>query len=426
VSGVGEGLCVVVLVCLVALLVYCLAHFGLGYGWHTDRYAIHDGHDQLFSRVLLGLAIGAWALNGWLEVNAWFDRPLLMTVLLTWVALSMVLFVWLAHRLHWSDLHLVKYVLTPLMVWLAIMTAMGQQFHEGYGWVAWALAWSVNYGLLWLYDNKRFRWISQYHVVSLWLLVWLLMHDSLALVGKWLGSDTMIYQVTIPVVLLLVVGVIYGLRHRLQWPLVKHHSVYFHRAVPVLMGLLWVMVVLINGQDPGELMWLPYLPIFNAIDGVTCLTIGLMAALYRHDPQTWFMASDKLKLSVLALTGFMVLNATMLRCFNFWYGIEYQWTELMGSYLVQTGFSVLWAATAVSVMVLAAKRHWRHLWLLGLGLMIVVVVKLFLVDMSASGTIERIVAFLTVGFLLSVVGYFSPLPPELARKPAVDQTEAAD
>jgi uncharacterized membrane protein len=45
-------------------------------------------------------------------------------------------------------------------------------------------------------------------------------------------------------------------------------------------------------------------------------------------------------------------------------------------------------------------------------LIILVVLKLFLVDMSASGTIERIVAFLTVGILLSVVGYFSPIPPE--------------
>jgi uncharacterized membrane protein len=55
--------------------------------------------------------------------------------------------------------------------------------------------------------------------------------------------------------------------------------------------------------------------------------------------------------------------------------------------------------------------------------MVAVVAKLFLVDMSASGSIERIVAFLTVGFLLSLVGYFSPLPPEIKTAKDVEPND---
>jgi uncharacterized membrane protein len=50
-------------------------------------------------------------------------------------------------------------------------------------------------------------------------------------------------------------------------------------------------------------------------------------------------------------------------------------------------------------------------WIIGAGLMVVVIAKLFLVDLSSIGTIARIASFLTVGALLLVTGYLAPLPP---------------
>jgi uncharacterized membrane protein len=49
----------------------------------------------------------------------------------------------------------------------------------------------------------------------------------------------------------------------------------------------------------------------------------------------------------------------------------------------------------------------------GAALMGVVVVKLFLVDLSNVGTVERIVSFIGVGVLMLVIGYLSPVPPRL-------------
>jgi uncharacterized membrane protein len=43
--------------------------------------------------------------------------------------------------------------------------------------------------------------------------------------------------------------------------------------------------------------------------------------------------------------------------------------------------------------------------------MAIVVAKLFFVDLSNIGGIERIVSFIGVGLLMLVVGYFSPVPP---------------
>jgi uncharacterized membrane protein len=40
----------------------------------------------------------------------------------------------------------------------------------------------------------------------------------------------------------------------------------------------------------------------------------------------------------------------------------------------------------------------------------VVLIKMFFIDLGASGTVERIVSFLVVGSLLVATGYFSPIP----------------
>ena len=41
----------------------------------------------------------------------------------------------------------------------------------------------------------------------------------------------------------------------------------------------------------------------------------------------------------------------------------------------------------------------------------VTVAKLFLVELSNSGTVERIVSFIAVGGLMLLIGYIVPIPP---------------
>ena len=51
----------------------------------------------------------------------------------------------------------------------------------------------------------------------------------------------------------------------------------------------------------------------------------------------------------------------------------------------------------------------------GFGLLILVVLKLFFVELANSGTIERIISFIVVGTLLLLIGYFVPLPPNVEK-----------
>jgi uncharacterized membrane protein len=62
-------------------------------------------------------------------------------------------------------------------------------------------------------------------------------------------------------------------------------------------------------------------------------------------------------------------------------------------------------------MIVANRRGYRIAWLAGAGLLGIVVAKLFAVDLSQAGGVERIVSFIGVGVLLLVIGYAAPGPP---------------
>ena len=86
-----------------------------------------------------------------------------------------------------------------------------------------------------------------------------------------------------------------------------------------------------------------------------------------------------------------------------------------GSVLVQTALSIFWTVLALAAMAFATHRSIRALWFAGAALMAVVVAKLFLVDLSNVGGVERIVSFIGVGVLMLVIGYFAPVPPKAER-----------
>jgi uncharacterized membrane protein len=65
-------------------------------------------------------------------------------------------------------------------------------------------------------------------------------------------------------------------------------------------------------------------------------------------------------------------------------------------------------------MLLGHRRVLRTVWIVGAGLLGIVVLKLFFVELADQGGLYRIVSFIVVGVLLLVVGYFAPVPPRRA------------
>jgi uncharacterized membrane protein len=116
----------------------------------------------------------------------------------------------------------------------------------------------------------------------------------------------------------------------------------------------------------------------------------------------------------LGCAGFLWLNGMLLRTLHQWSGVRFGFEPMMQSMLVQASLSIFWSVLALGAMFVATRLRLRPLWLAGAGLMGVVVVKLFFIDLSNVGGVERIVSFIGVGLLMLVIGYVSPVPPSTA------------
>ena len=116
--------------------------------------------------------------------------------------------------------------------------------------------------------------------------------------------------------------------------------------------------------------------------------------------------------AAVAALAFVAINTVWLRVAHHFFGVAWDASVLFGSFVVQTGYAILWTSLALVLMVIAGRRKQRSPWLTGAILLGGVVVKLVLIDLSNAGGAERIVAFIAVGVLMLVVGYFAPLPPK--------------
>ena len=111
--------------------------------------------------------------------------------------------------------------------------------------------------------------------------------------------------------------------------------------------------------------------------------------------------------------GFLFVTLATLRGVHHWHG------EAWGFAVLNSGFSqaaltVVWSVIGVGSMLLGSRRVQRPLYIGGITLMIVVLLKLIIVDRHYAGNIPGIVSFFVVGLLLVVVGYFAPSPPKTA------------
>jgi uncharacterized membrane protein len=165
----------------------------------------------------------------------------------------------------------------------------------------------------------------------------------------------------------------------------------------------------------GNAKPLPYVPLLNPTDLTVALALvacGLWLTRVRQsdlavpawvDSRRWTL--------VLAGIGFIALNTVWLRVAHHYADVPWDAARLFESFLVQAGYSILWTVLALGLMVVAHKRLLRPVWMVGAGLLGLTLAKLFLIDLSNRGGSERIVAFIVVGVLMLVVGYFAPIPP---------------
>ena len=387
---------------------------------------------QKITRFLLFLwGIVWWLGTGLMEIADRVSADNQLQVSLIFLALSVGAATWLGLRRDWLNLRRTNLVFLPMILLLAlIQLVFGNHFLRELGWLAWPVAWTVQIYVLKVLD-KHDSWITPaWHFASLLILT-----GMLALEASWQTAQV-VSDAWAGAAATVVTGVmallVWRCRQKPAWPVPEHPVTYVNASlVLVAIQVLSMMVMSING--PGNPHPLEYFPVFNPFDLATLfamLTAMLsLAAVRRQEDSDGSMIKPELIRVyqwMLAVAFFILTTAALVRGVHHYTGVAWQSHTLASSLVVQTSLSIYWGLLGFTGMIWGARRQKRAVWLTGAGFMALVIVKLFLVDLGNTGTIERIISFLGIGVLLLIVGYFAPAPPRLGSDhEASNETDGA-
>ena len=104
------------------------------------------------------------------------------------------------------------------------------------------------------------------------------------------------------------------------------------------------------------------------------------------------------------------INITVLRVLHHYAGYAWHFPDLLQQPVTQTTLAIVWTLFGMTLAWRGNRTLSRQLWFAGAALLGLVVLKLFAVDFASSGTLERVISFISVGGLLLFIGYLAPMP----------------
>lgn len=331
-------------------------------------------------------------------------------------------------------------LLPVLLVFAAVEAFTGDAFWQHAGWLAWPLALvAYAYALRGVDGSQAGKNSAAWGWVHGWglALPGLLLLDGFDSAVRWAGLRHSAWDeatgVLAATVLLAALGWLGYSRAPQAWPWQPYRSALLRwgqNLLALLLGLLGLFLAINssgnmgvfghNGDSPA----LPYLPLLNPSDGALALAalalwawLRRLSGLSRDDARLRLFPLQATRWA-LGLWGFVAINTVWLRVVHHGWSLPWDSTALYRSFVTQAGYSILWTVLALGMMLLAARRSQRSLWLAGAALLGLTVLKLLLVDLSNSGGAERIISFIAVGGLMLVVGYFVPLPAKATQEGA--------
>jgi uncharacterized membrane protein len=369
----------------------------------------------------LGALLLAWAVMWWaVAVISGAERFAAVEVqiptMLFLASLSVALWTVVALRLRWSPFSVLCALLTPACT-LLLLASLSFDYHPAahWGWLAWAAVFAVHaLSLRRLVDLLPGWAASAAHVIGCWLIISVLaleLRFGLMQLSEHYNAWRWLGWALLPSAYLLLMAA----PRTLPWPIEPYSREYRVWAAAPLALLMLVWFWLANIFSDGAADPLPYLPVLNPLE------LGLLFALAgifvwsRSRLAQLGISEDLAQRTNQVIAGvclFALVTAIVMRTAHHWIGVPYELDDLLASMRVQAALSIVWTLMALALMVGGHLRGRREVWIAGAILIGVVVAKLFFVELSDRGGLERIVSFIGVGVLLLVVGYFSPLPPK--------------
>ena len=371
-----------------------------------------------------------WFVGGLVELDRHVPAPWDWHSELLFFVASCAAFHLLWRGLQWRLARLAALALLPFMalVFLGMCFGLGKAqiapYHPfaSHAYLGWVLGFAAHLWILRAHEGpEQPPWLPWLHAAGFWLVAAVLSWETGYQIDRYVAGRHVWPLIAWAVVPGALIAVFASRGERLGWPVSEHRKAYLYLGALPLAAFLLGWTVFVNFVSNGNPAPLPYVPLLNPLD---LAQAGAFLAI-----AMWFIGARRLglggryfpapetALKALGVVLFIALNGVLLRTLHHYADVPFRFDAMMRSVLVQAAFSLFWSLLALAAMVIATRRALRVLWVIGATLLGVVVVKLFLVDLSNTGTVERVVSFIGVGVLVIVIGYFSPVPPRPEEKP---------
>jgi uncharacterized membrane protein len=387
--------------------------------WYLHRAESLRSFEKFHHLLLFIWGVLWWFGSGLNELGQQLPLRYEQHALLLFVGASCLSMLALAPRLSWPLTAWPSLGLLPVMALTALGRAgwpgslFGRHLFADYGYLAWPVAFALLYRCLFLGEKQwPGRLLRLSHVGAFLLLVFAASAETAWQIKAFThgaGSWSLIAWGLVPMAL---VRAAHHRRPALSWPVRDYPHQYQQQASALILALVWLWLVAGSFLSRGSAMPLPFMPILNPLE-LSQLLVMLMMLIWAHAHRDFIttLIPGKVLAALAGATAFAWLNAVLARAIHQLRGVRFDPHHMLDSRFYQASLAILWCLISLVLMVSASRRRSRTIWFVGSGLIGITVAKLFLVDLAASGTIERIVSFLAVGVLLMVIGYFSPLPP---------------
>jgi uncharacterized membrane protein len=402
---------------ILAVSALCISYLLTRFAEHSNRF------EKPLAQLILIIGWLWWLLAGYIEIKAHVSGEQHFPSLLVFFAGSVAAVLWLSAKVNWPQLARLGFWLLPLACVLA-MSNFGEALFIGYdvypsqhwGLLALLAFIAVQYRFLWRQrDSSSSGLLSVFHVLTAWFLFSLVYWEARYWQEElqWYGTSAAVLWfacLVMPLVALL------NLTNKSIWPFAQYPADYRNLIpAPLLLGLLFWFTFACQYSGITDQF---YLPILNPLDLAQAAVLIIFAYAIKRGFIGLYSAPAELRYGVIGVLGFAWINVVLLRAIHQYAGVEYVSSVMWDSVVVQMALSILWAICALVIMNLSRRWQERKLWILGAGLLGLVLLKLFTKDLTGTGTLARIVSFMVVGGLMLLIGYLSPIP---AKAKAVEE-----
>jgi uncharacterized membrane protein len=383
-------------------------------GWACGALLNHYRPNKLLDYLPLALWGWAWwAGAGLTAIDEFIASHTFAHASLIFITVTSLLLPLVSKQLKWKKLSSLTALLLPSMVIVMLWDMLNFSFDEisplnWFGYIAWPFAFAAYAWLISVDLVPKFAWLR---APLLWVMAVIGILEWQYQLGTYVSESRVWSEIGWGVVPLLIVGAItYWLFANNRFTNSRSEQAQtwaWIGSLPLMVfTLVWYFMMSLNSS--GSAAPLPYIPLLNPLD-ITLVGALLLMLIWQRIISKHFGKLQRINPILVSVMAFTLLNGILLRTLHHWAGTPHLWVSIFNNHTVQMAFTFLWSITAFGLMLLAHKLGNRQLWKVGAALIALVVVKLFLLDLS--GLIERVASFIGAGLIMLAMGYFVPIPP---------------